>query len=51
MKKKQESQLGWTTMEYVVGALIIISIVTAVVGMVQDGLTKKGESVKNALGN
>jgi Flp pilus assembly pilin Flp len=51
MKKSLKNQIGWTTMEYIVGALLIISIVTAVVGMVQDGLNKKAEAVKNALGN
>lgn len=50
MKKTLKNQIGWTTMEYIVGALLIISIVTAVVGMVQNGLEAKGKAVEGALG-
>jgi hypothetical protein len=38
-------------MEYVVGAIIIISIVTAVIGMVQTGLTNKATKLENSLSN
>lgn len=38
-------------MEYVVGAIIIISIVTTVVGMVQTGLNAKATKLQNSLSN
>lgn len=51
MKASKKLQRGWTTMEYVVGAIIIISIVTAVIGMVQTGLTNKATKLENSLSN
>lgn len=38
-------------MEYVVGAIIIISIVTTVVTMIQTGLTNKATKLENSLSN
>jgi Flp pilus assembly pilin Flp len=50
-KMSKKSQLGWTTMEYVVGAIIIIGIVTTVVGMVSTGLNNKAQKLETTLSN
>lgn len=49
MKKNLSNQRGWTTMEYVIGAILIITIVTTVVGLVSEGLSEKGKKVKDEI--
>ena len=49
MKIHIRNQDGWTTMEYVVGALIIITIVTTVIGLVRDGLKTQADKVVNQM--
>ncbi len=49
MKKMLKNQDGWTTMEYVVGALIIIGIVTTAITAIQSGITAKANKVVDAM--
>lgn len=39
VKRSKLSQAGWTTMEYVVGAIALVSVVTMVIGVFGDKLT------------
>jgi Flp pilus assembly pilin Flp len=45
MKKILKNQDGWTTMEYVVGALIIIGIVSTAITTIQGGIMAKVAAV------
>ncbi len=44
-----KNQDGWTTMEYVVGALIIIGIVSTAITAIQGGIVTKTKAVVDAM--
>lgn len=46
LKPTKTSQKGWTTMEYVVGAIALVVVVTAVVNTFGEKLTSAIESLE-----
>ncbi len=46
---KKLLQRGWTTMEYVVGALIIVTIVASAIGLITEAIGTKSTEVQNAI--
>jgi hypothetical protein len=51
MKHSKKGQAGWTTMEYVVGAFLLITVVASVVGIITQAISDKGTEVQNAIAN
>lgn len=54
MKKQHADKLlqrGWTTMEYVVGALIIVTIVASAIGLITEAINTKSQEVQEAIVN
>ncbi len=51
MKHSKKGQAGWTTMEYVVGAFLLITVVASVVGIITQAISDKGAEVQNAIAN
>lgn len=49
MKQSRNGQAGWTTMEYIVGAIILIGIVTAAVGAISGAISTQSEKLKGKI--
>ncbi|MFW5703826.1 MAG: hypothetical protein ACOCXQ_03240 [Patescibacteria group bacterium] len=49
MQQKKKNQLGWTTMEYVVGALIIVTVVVGVINAITGAIQSKGDQVTTVI--
>ncbi|MCX7996418.1 MAG: hypothetical protein N2691_01500 [Patescibacteria group bacterium] len=49
MKDSKKLQAGWTTMEYIVGAIIIVGVVTAVITTVTGAISTQGTKLQQQI--